>query len=140
MVKYIKANKDNPNGYTIGYRNDDYYGSHITDLYKIVEYEIEELGNLDIPDYLYEHYEFDYVDDETLSEQTVGFLKSEFPEYRYGLWLASKKSVSELYGGEFSEVREYKIPETAIIISDLGFDGFLVATKERLYPQEDNSV
>lgn len=146
MVKYVRAGINCK--YTDGYRNEEVYGSRVNNLYDIVDWEINELENLDIPDYLQKHYGFnafeidfdryDYIEDGSLAEATIDFLKQRFPEYKYGLWLASKEAVVDYYEGDENNMNRYIIPDDAVIVSDLGREGYLVATKERLYPQEDN--
>lgn len=113
-----------------GYRNESCYGSGIRDLYEIIEFEMDELENEDIPDYIKKNYGYTGRDDS--SEDVISFLKENLPEHKYGLWLASKEAVKRLYDGSEENIVEVKIPNDAVIVSDLGFDGFLIATKKRL--------
>lgn len=135
MVKYVKASGSRK----IEYRNDQ-FGTGETNLYDIVEFEMEELENIDIPAYLAEQY--CYAGSEEDSEEVIEFLKGRFPGYKYALWLCSKEAVKDLYSdfdlGDDFEITAYEIPDDAVIISDLGYDGRLYITKTRMYPMEED--
>ena len=77
--------------YKKGYRNNDCYNSGVTDIYEIIEHEIDELDNPDIPDCMGEHYDIQFEDNSFVSSQIIAFLKENFPTHKYGLWLAEKE-------------------------------------------------
>lgn len=81
---------------------------------------IEEEQNLAIENYDY------------FVEQVVNFIKSRFKEEVVGLWLTTFEGVIERYGGEIGNIDCYKIPEEALIISDLDIDGALFVFPKRL--------
>lgn len=117
-----------------GYRNDEFFGDRVLDLYDIIQYEIIELGNEDIPDTLLNTQpEFqNYIKDgslEELAKSCCVFLKEKYPRYKTGLWLATKEAVQTLYRGT-ENISEYHIPAEYIVLSDLGFDGCLLAFEQ----------
>ncbi len=114
------------------FRNENIYGSGVRDLYEIVAYEIGELGNTDISAYLKENY--GYKGRARNADAVINFLKEKFPEYQYGLWLCSKQAAIDWYDGTEEELTEYEIPSDAVIISDLGYEGVLYASKAPWIP------
>lgn len=115
----------------IGYRNEMYGNSAVVDLVSIVEFEIEELGNQDIIDYM----NTNYLEDGEVCEYKPAFfimklLAKHFgTDKLYGLWLGSKETVLAMYTDldekenivlENLELREYILPKDAVPISDLG--------------------
>lgn len=125
------------NGY--GYRNNECYGNYIYDLRDVISFEIKELGNNDILYFFNKHYNTNFglmvsccKDDEINKEISqiydivCGALNTNSP---YCMWLTTEEYVEELYSTDEYLVSCYKIPEDSIIMSDLGCDGILIATK-----------
>lgn len=141
----------------IGYRDNSLFGDGITDPLAVTYYELNTLGNVDVPDYILDHYASHLLTDE------VAYLKElseniddidEVDEWFYGqiiqkvignrnfcLWLCkSKQDVYDSYIGimpqckeTFEEAKEhieaYDIPDDAIILSDGGREGTLYVWK-----------
>lgn len=129
------------------------YGSGVIDIEKVVTYEIYELGNTDIADYLLSHYK------EMLSDKTISFLENianndeyldttdedtickivtrtineinrfKGKKYRYALWLADKDAVISLYGAsDDADIDAYETSD--FVLNDLRFDGTLYAYED----------
>lgn len=131
------------------YRTEYYSGSGIRDLAVIIEYEMSELRNTDIPRYILGHYdlpeELRKEIEDTLSLEDEGEYPFLFDRHmlnelinsmiravsrqtgmklRYGLWLASRETVEQHYGaGE--QIDAYPVGDA--VLSDLGPDGILYA-------------
>ena len=126
------------------------------DLKEIIEYEMSALFNTDIPRYVLENY--DLPDDlgqdlrDTLALEDTGeypFLvdrgylqeliermveavgRSVGKTLRYGLWLAGRDAVRQVYGGG-DDIQAY--PAGDAILSDLGYDGLLFAYENNPKP------
>lgn len=129
------------------YRNDDYSNSGVQKLVDIIFYEVFELGNTDILEYCNDHYQLtddltDMIDrnieliqeGDDPSDSEIKYIAKELVKeiceetdkhLRYGLWLASKKSVIDFYDGTEENINAYPISD--VILSDLGDDGKLFA-------------
>ncbi len=130
------------------FRTENYSGSGQRDLEKIIAFEMEELGNTDIPEYILTHYnlpdnikkdlkltlkskdngEYPFVSDrksfKKLIHDTLDTIAEQIGfQPRLGLWLANKDAVQTLYGGTEEDIQEY--PTSPCILSDLGEDGIL---------------
>lgn len=130
------------------FRTEACYGSGVRDIMEIIRHEVEELGNVDIPNYILNHYPLP----EELQSKLAEFIT--FCEYgacpfdeglfreildavgkhkgvpvRYGLWLATEETVKECYldGGD-GAIDAY--PTSPVILSDLGPDGMLFGYAE----------
>lgn len=130
------------------YRTEAYSGSGVRDIMEIIRFEVDELGNVDIPNFILNHYSLSeelqsklaefityckhgaYTFDENMFRQildTIG--KQKGTPIRYGIWLAEKEIVEQDYLlGVEGEINAYKT--SPIILSDLGPDGFLFAYAE----------
>lgn len=124
-----------------GYRNETAYGSGITNLFDIIVFEISELGNYDIIDYVLANYssissnareflnDIDTNSDEDTIEEAAEIIINELSDLTgtpltVGLWLCKDvETVKELYGDD--DIRAY--PVSQVILSDLGSDGILYA-------------
>ena len=132
------------------FRNDDYYGAHITDALEVLRYEIKELFNTDILDYCRTTYALSADLKKSISDdiRALGCV-GEWPETidrdiktlldelskLYGqkishvLWLAGCRAVKEFYRGTDENIKEYETSK--IILSDLGDDGILFGYPEK---------
>lgn len=137
-----------------GYRSEVPYGSGVRRLEEIVDFEIGELGNSDIVLFCDEAYnlnldlecdtdeEDEYYSEELdnmiqenhtyYTEQIIDFVSKAFgckKEELKGLWLATKEAVSDFYCKDEIDkcIDTYILPEDYLIISDIGFDGVLIA-------------
>ena len=121
----------------LGYRTEDTYGSGVRDLKSIIEYEMIELGNIDIPLTILDNFDtteeertllsnveqMDTEDKNNLVDIILNIINRKYPNAKYGLWLCdNKKDVKNYYGG--SSVDKYNI-ENDTPISDLGEEGKL---------------
>ena len=140
---------------SVGYRTEETYGSGVRDLRDVIEFEIVELGNIDIPDtlnntfahrdeqgYFIENILDNFEDSseeekQNLVDVCVDIIKQTYPNAKYCLWLASKESVVRYYGGREDNIDTYKIQYDKPI-SDLGFneDGCLYVYDELPKPTD----
>lgn len=139
-----------------GYRTESFSGSGVRNLEDVVRFEIMELCNDDIIDYMQESYgilksyqlekdgraldseEFYFKCQENIDDvidEIASYVKEnlKIDDVRdiYVVWLTTKENVIDMYEAE-SEwyIDEYIIPEECIILSDLGSYGALFAFKE----------
>ena len=138
------------------YRNEEYGGSGVSDIEDVICYEVGELRNEDIFDYCIDNYKLSdtllrkiedvraFIDDDGFNEDdkdlrdTVKQLVAEVSKIcgktiRYGLWLATKEAVLDIYDGEEDSLSAYK--PTDVVFSDLGYDGVLFGYEEK--PEEE---
>lgn len=111
-------------------------------LYDIIEYEITELNNIDIPDFL--NIEYDDVEDDTLLDNVVKKLNDMILDHNndkktvnnyHGIWLcASAQQVSQYYKTDDDswDLHSYEIKDDFIPISDLSDEGVLFMTPNRI--------
>ena len=123
-------------------------------------FEISELHNADILDYVRNHYKLpgilkrnidEYIqniDDIEEGDDNVEYMLREIlsciedetgKTIKYALWLATKEAVEELYDGDEQFIFEYDVTD-ALILSDLGYDGVLYGFEtmpEPLNSEED---
>ena len=142
----VSANAPKPNS-GVMYRNND-YGTGETNPRNVVAFEMGELGNADIPDYLLSKYGGKMKPDakSTLEKAVEKIEKHELGEdeaesvaktiidemeriWRIRianvLWLADYDAVVDIYDGNEDNIEEY--PTSEYILSDLGGDGILFA-------------
>lgn len=124
----------------------------------VMLFEITELHNTDILEYVMNHYHLpgilmqniqDYIDNiddveegdenvEYMLKEILGCIEDETGiNVRYALWLADREAVEELYDGDELDVNAYDI-DNAIVLSDLGYDGTLYGFEEMPEPIEDD--
>ena len=117
-----------------GYRTDVQSVNEYHTGSEIIDYEINELGNLDILDTMNELYSLDLKTSTDVVNELDSILGSDFQ----CLWLANNMlDVVEFYTDEHKRpkliqninvsIDKYYIPSTAILISDVGSDGQLFA-------------
>lgn len=117
-----------------GYRTDAQSIQEFHTGSEIIDYEINELGNLDILDTMNELYSLDLKTSTDVANELDSILGSDFQ----CLWLANNMlDVVEFYTDEHQRptsiqninvpIDKYYIPSTAILISDVGSDGQLFA-------------
>ena len=123
----------------------------------VMLFEITELHNADILEYVKEHYEMpnilkkniqEYIDTideieegddivEYMLKEIIGCIEDDTGrKIRYALWLADKEAVEELYDGDELDVYAYNVDD-ALILSDLGYDGTLYGFETMPEPIED---
>ena len=121
------------NGY--GWRNDSAYGSGIDDAFKIIDYEVFELGNTDILYTCRKIYGLKLdIRKKKESVYTIKmFLRSVLGETKiYGMWFGTEKNIRKYYNGD-EEISCYSLPKnygTALVISDMGPEGSLIVSVE----------
>lgn len=130
----------------VGYRDEELYGDHVTDIKDVVRHETFTLGNQDIPYTILSLYGSilqkeekellqSCLQDDDLSDQIYDFQNLIFSlakketgkEHPICKWLASKEIVTKYYNGNVDTIVCYDIPDRYAILSDLGRDGVLVA-------------
>lgn len=120
----------------LGYRNEnisnDIRGDY--NLKEIINFEIDELQNTDILETL-------NVDSK---KEAISIIEENFNENiekLFGLWLATKENTEKVYRfDEYDILTKYALPEDFLVISDLGPDGILIASKSSksdLFEDED---
>ena len=138
------------------YRTESYSGSRVRDLRDIIEYEMSALFNTDIPRYVLESYdlsddlrqdlldtlaledtgEYPFLVDRGYLQQLIDRMvdavgRSVGKTLRYGLWLAGRDAVREVYGGN-ADIQAYLTGDA--VLSDLGYDGKLYAYENNPQP------
>lgn len=120
-----------------GYRTDAQSVNEYHTGSEIIDYEINELGNLDILDTMNELYSLDLKTSTDVINELDAILGSDFQ----CLWLANNMlDVAEFYTDGHKRpttiqninvpIDKYYIPSTAILISDVGSDGQLFAVQQ----------
>lgn len=126
-------------------------------------FEISELHNADILEYVRDNYELpgilkrniteyiENIDEIEEGDDVVEYMLREIlsciedetgKTIKYALWLATKEAVEELYDGDEQFIYEYDVTD-ALILSDLGFDGVLYGFEnmpEPLNSEEDEEI
>ena len=143
----IQNEKDSKSNQKYLYRNDD-YGTGETNPRNVIAFEMSELGNVDIPCYLFEHYgnamaqeeksmlekvyqrKCDENFDENEAKRVADTIVHEMERIwqisiASVLWLAEYDAVVEIYDGNKDNIEEY--PTSNYILSDLGYEGALFA-------------
>jgi len=130
------------------YRNDSCYGSGVRDVFDVIWHECTELGNTDILSCCLHRYHLSKDLNEKLKHDIL-WLEGEFvetgeypetlkediqqlieeisaisgKEIRYALWLATEKTVRELYYGDDGNILAYETSD--VVLSFLEEDGAL---------------
>jgi len=117
-----------------GYRAENLFGDGVTDPVEVIAYEVTELGNLDIPETISRYpsdtqgfwkalaNELIDPDEETIKSSARRFLKGR----NYCKWVCkTKQDVIDVYGSAddgmtLDDIEEIEIPDSALILSDLG--------------------
>jgi hypothetical protein len=103
----------------VGYRNDHYSTGHYC-IKDVLDFEIIELGNEDIPETVNKFYNTNNI---------WQIIFKHFPNVEinklWGLWLTSKQGVIEYYKGKEEGYNSYLIPDNALAISDIDDEGVL---------------
>ena len=127
------------------YRTESAYGSKHREIIDVMQYEIFELNNSDILDYLIIHHTdaFDVHQISRIYGVFAGLINTDSAQYdfcrelvealnsyynvhlKYCLWLASKSTVLDLYNASEQDIQKYET--SPIILSDLGMDVMLFA-------------
>ena len=121
----------------------------------VMLFEITELHNTDILEYVSENYLLseelkmdvqeiiDNIDDvdedgcEGILEEILNCIEdSTGKKIRYALWLADKDAVEDMYEGDERDIYAYNVDD-AVVLSDLGYDGTLYGFEEMPEPIED---
>jgi hypothetical protein len=117
-----------------GYRCESYGGSGVRDAKSVLEQEVLERGNEDMIQEVQTA-----LDLPPREKDPASSLKRIFQEidYRFGpdavaIWLGCRSCVIENYCEREEEPDEYRIPDSAVVISDLGDQGqlFLMPKKD----------
>mgnify|MGYP001171379740 CR=1 FL=1 len=145
-----------------GYRTEGFSGSDVRNAREIIGFEISELQNDDIIEYMHTHYGIlmgYYHDDEEeflnachanvddVVDHLMLFITPFFDcsdqSFLTALWLTTYDNVKKHYGGTADEpgiyidnggVDKYVIPDKHLVISDLGEEGSLFVFDEPLLP------
>ena len=112
-----------------GYRSDDRSVFSMSDSFpetiKTIAYEVNALGNTDIPDTI----EVLYGKIFTTPKQIDQFVKTKLGVERYYLvWLTATKDEADQYADSTNSIYEVDLPSDSIIISDIGMEGVLIAS------------
>ena len=133
------------------YRTENYSGAGVRDLSEIISYEMTELRNRDIPEYILENYdlpkelkkelkrmlaldeEYPFTFDRDEFETTMNKVVEEIGRQkglhlRYGLWLAEVETVLLRYNGTVADT--FAHGTSPVVLSNLGPDGVLFAYEE----------
>lgn len=109
------------------------------DAISVMMFEIEELENEDIFDYVLDNYKLSdelkesiktYMDSsegdlESILKNMLSEIKTQTgKDIKYALWLAEKETVIDMYDGEENGIDVYETKD-GVILSDLGYDGVL---------------
>lgn len=109
------------------------------DAISVMTFEIEELGNEDILDYVLDNYKLsnelkenikEYINNsdgdlENILKNMLSEIKTQTgKDIKYALWLAEKETVIDMYDGEENGIDVYDTKD-GVILSDLGYDGIL---------------
>ena len=139
IVKYnyegLSLDTQRMQAYGEGWRNDNLYGAGIDDAFKIIDYEVFELGNTDILYTCRKIYGLKLdIRKKKESVYTVKmFLRSVLGETKiYGMWFATEKNVGKYYKGskDKSCYLLHKLYGKVLVLSDLGPEGALLVATE----------
>jgi hypothetical protein len=119
-----------------GYRCESYSGSGVTSARSVLEQEVLEQGNDDMIQEAQTALNLPVENEIQVPAKSLKSLIYEI-ENRFGpdavaIWLGCRSCVIQNYGEPGEEPDEYKIPDSAIVISDLGDEGqlFLMPRKD----------
>ena len=143
----------------IRYRSENAFGDGVRDIIAVMVYETYVLGNIDILEYLAQHYLFGKLKEKALqlcSEHNENGYIDDFSEEdweklyssaliqlflktkktpKYCLWLADKDVVKDYYCKNMKEFDLCAFETSNIILSDLGHDGTLYAYEKWPLPE-----
>lgn len=105
----------------IGFRNDFLFSGDDYLIQEVLKYEIYELNNDDILDFL----NVDGIND--VLKYIKEYFKTNSPIYGY--WFTSKAGVKSSYAGDTEPISKFNLPEKYLILSDLDSDGILIASE-----------
>ena len=126
------------------------------DAIEVMLFEITELYNTDILDYVINNYNLPHllknninevienIDDIEEDDENVEYMLNEIlscieeetgVSVRYAMWLAEKDAVIDLYEGDERDIYGYKT-DNAVVLSNLGYDGVLFGYEEKPEPVE----
>lgn len=118
-----------------GYRCESYSGSGVRDARSVLEQEVLDQGNedmireaqsaLDLP------VEKVIKDPAASLKNLLNEIDNRFGPYPIAIWLGCRSRVMENYCEAGEEPDEYKIPDSAVVISDLDDEGQLFLMPER---------
>lgn len=105
----------------IGYRNDTLFSGDDYLIQETLKFEIYELDNDDILDYL----NVDGIND------VLDYIDKHLPHHKelYAYWFTSKDAVQKLYAGDTEPISEFKLPQKYLILSDLDDEGILIVSE-----------
>jgi hypothetical protein len=118
-----------------GYRCESYSGSGVRDAKSVLEQEVLEQGNEDMIQEIQSAFDLpveNEIKDPASSLKKVLYeIDSRFGPNAVAIWLGCRSCVIENYCEPGEEPDEYKIPDSAVVISDLGDEGQLFLMPER---------
>lgn len=104
----------------IGYRNDALFSGDDYLIHDVLDWEMHELQNTDILDYL----NLSHFDD------VIDYVKQHFgTDEVYGYWFTTKQNVIDLYHGDTEDMTQFELPSDYLILSDLDDDGILIVSQ-----------
>lgn len=138
---------------SVAYRDDYAFGDGVRDIAKVVPYEVVVLGNTDIPETVLRLYSDRLTEGEretmelylgvqdpeedieelVMNQTKLGQIALDLAKRVTGnpepqcVWLASYDTVLSYYNGTDDTIRAYAINPDVCILSDIGYDGVLVA-------------
>jgi hypothetical protein len=112
-----------------GYRCESYGGSGVRDAKSVLEQEVLEQGNEDMIQEVQSAFnlpvENEIKDPATSLKKVLYEIDNRFGPNPIAIWLGCRSCVIENYCEPGEEPDEYKIPDSAVVISDLGDEGQL---------------
>lgn len=153
---YVSAVNCFDDGDNVGYRDEALFGEGVTDPSEVVFYETDSLGNSDIIEYILSNHSdclsedeqewlrkvISYSLDEIDKEYFVEIIEKVIGDRDFCVWLCkSPDDIYDSYVGvrskspdrkeymETADIRAYRIPDDAMILSDLGMEGRLYVWK-----------
>ena len=112
-----------------GYRSDDRSVFSMSDSFpepiKTIAYEVNALGNTDIPDTI----ETLYGEIVTKPKEIDQFIQNKLNTNDYHLvWLTATKNEADQYADSTNSIYEVNLPDDSMIVSDIGINGVLIAS------------
>ena len=107
-----------------GFRVEHFRNSGVKNLKEILTFEVIDLGNEDILDYIEKQYG---IKKEENVQATIDKVNIFLNSYSYGLWLTMDTTIYDIDGT--GEYEEYRIPKDHMVVCDLGEEGTLFAFK-----------
>ena len=120
-----------------GYRTESAYGSGVRRPSDVVRYEWYELDNQE--DYPLDNMiEALNLPNNLTADEVFLRIEQDYDDKYEALWLAEKGECKELYCDPGEEPEEYKIPDGAIVLQDLGPDGALFLMPKLSHGSREN--